>query len=207
MVKFVEKKEIIMLKEKGKSNREVSRQTGHDRETVSKYWDEYGRQLKRLEEPGADAKSIQESLLADPKYNGGKRVERGRRKYTEEVEEKLKKILSEEERKNRLTDWRGLHMNYVHIRHTFGEKHKQKLTNKQIHQKLLNEGCDISGITINIALAALRKRKKEVFIRQEYELGDRLEYDFGEVYLDCGEGVKTYHMAVLSSPGGSFRWL
>jgi len=191
MVKFVGKKEIIMLKEKGKSNREVSRQTGHDRETVTKYWDEYCSQLKRLEEPGADAKSIQESLLADPKYNGGKRVERGRRKYTDEVEEKLKKILSEEERKTRI----------------MGEKHKQKLTNKQIHQKLLDEGCDISGVTINIALAALRKRKKEVFIRQEYELGDRLEYDFGEVYLDCGEGVKTYHMAVLSSPGGSFRWL
>jgi hypothetical protein len=27
------------------------------------------------------------------------------------------------------------------------------------------------------------------------------------VFLDCGEGVKTYHMAVFSSPGGSFRWL
>jgi hypothetical protein len=38
-------------------------------------------------------------------------------------------------------------------------------------------------------------------------LGDRLEYDFGEVFLDCGEGIKTYHMAVFSSPGGGFRWL
>jgi hypothetical protein len=33
-----------------------------------------------------------------------------------------------------------------------------------------------------------------------------LEYDFGEVRLDCGEGVKTYHMAVLTSPGSGFRW-
>jgi hypothetical protein len=39
-----------------------------------------------------------------------------------------------------------------------------------------------------------------------YNFGDRLEYDFGEVRLDCGEGVKTYHMAVWSSPGGNFRW-
>jgi len=46
-----------------------------------------------------------------------------------------------------------------------------------------------------------------VFIRQQYDLGDRLEYDFGEVKLDCGEGVKVYHMAVFSSPGGGFRWL
>jgi len=81
------------------------------------------------------------------------------------------------------------------------------LTNKQIHEKLVNEGFDISGVTINIALADIRKRHREVFIRQQYDLGDRLEYDFGEVLLDCGEGVKTYHMAVMSSPGGGFRWL
>lgn len=104
---------------------------------------------------------------------------------------RLKAILREEERKDRL----------------FGAGHKQRLTNKQIHQKLVDEGFDISGISINIALADIRKRQREVFIRQQYELGDRLEYDFGEVFLDCGEGVKTYRMAVLSSPGGGFRWL
>jgi len=27
------------------------------------------------------------------------------------------------------------------------------------------------------------------------------------VFLNCGEGIKTYHMAVLSSPSGDFRWL
>jgi len=71
----------------------------------------------------------------------------------------------------------------------------------------VSEGYEVSGCTINIALAELRKRAREVYIRQRYELGDRLEYDFGEVLLDCGEGVKTYHMAVLSSPGGKFRWM
>ena len=191
MVEFMEKKNIIMLKEQGKSNRAVSRLTGHDRETVSKYWREYQQKLKGLEEPGADVKSIQDSLLSKPEYNGGKRVERGRRKYTEEVEKRLKEILKEEERKNRL----------------FGENHKQKLTNKQIHQKIVDEGFEISGVRISMGLAEIRKKQKEVFIRQEYDLGDRLEYDFGEVFLDCGEGIKTHHMAVMSSPGGSFRWL
>ena len=142
----------------------------------------------KLEEPGADVKTIQAELFAEPKYNVAKR---GKRKYTEELDKRLKEILKEEERKDRL----------------FGPNHKQKLTNKQIHQKLVGEGFDISGVTINIELASIRKRQREVFIRQQYDLGDRLEYDFGEVFLDCGEGVKTYHMAVLSSPGGSFRWL
>jgi hypothetical protein len=127
-------------------------------------------------------------LLAEPKYTvAGRR----RHKYTEELDKRLKAILKEEEKKNRL----------------FGPGHKQKLTNKQIHQQLADEGFEISGVSINIALADIRKRQKEVFIRQQYELGERLEYDFGELFLDCGEGVKPYHMAVLSSPGGTFRWL
>jgi hypothetical protein len=184
----MEKKNIIMLKEQGLSNRAVSRETGHDRKTVSKYWNEYRSQLHRLDEPGADIKEIQEKLFAKPKYKTGNRV---RHKYTEEVDKRLKAILKEEERKDRL----------------FGPAHKQKLTNKQIHQKLVGEGFDISAVTINIELSRIRKRPKEVFIRQQYDLGDRLEYDFGEVFLDCGEGIKTYHMAVISSPGGGFRWL
>ena len=188
MVKFMEKKNIIMLKEQGLSNREVARRTGHDRKTVSKYWNEYREQLQQLDKPGADTKAIQEGLLAEPKYNA---TTRKRHKYSEELDTRLKAILKEEERKDRL----------------FGVGHNQNLTNKQIHQKLVSEGYDISGCTINIALADIRKRQREVFIRQQYELGDRLEYDFGEVYLNCGEGIKTYHMAVLSSPGGGFRWL
>ena len=184
----MDKKTIIMLKEQGLSNREVSRQSGCCRDTVSKYWNAYRQELKRLEEPGADVVAIQESLLAEPKYDSSKRK---RRKYTEELDKRLKEILKEEARKDRL----------------LGSGHKQKLTNRQIRQKLVKEGFDISEASINNALAGIRKRPKEVFIRQEYELGDRLEYDFGEVMLDCGAGVKTYHMAVFSSPGGGFRWL
>jgi len=141
-----------------------------------------------LNEPGADVKAIQAALFAKPTYDVSNRK---RHKYTEEVDKRLKEILKEEARKDRL----------------FGSGHKQKLTNKQIHQKLVAEGFHISVVTINIALADIRKRQKEVFIRQQYDFGDRLEYDFGEVLLDCGEGVKVYHMAVLSSPGGKFRWL
>ena len=188
MVEYVEKKRIIELKEEGLSNREVARQTGWDRKTVSRYWNEYRQKLQQLDKPGADNREIQDSLLDTPKYNT---ANRGRRKYTEELDNRVKEILKEEERKTR---WLGSH-------------HKQKLTNKQIHQTLVNEGFEIGAVTINIALADIRKRQREVFIRQQYDLGDRLEYDFGEVRLDCGEGVKTYHMAVLSSPGGDFKWL
>jgi len=188
MVGIVEKKDVIVYKEQGLSNREVSRRTGLDRGTVSKYWREYRQKLSQLTEPGADTREIAERLLCKPEYDSSRRT---RRKYTEEIQMRLEEILREEERKNRL----------------LGSRHKQKLTNVQIHAKLVNEGFDIGVSTINTALSEIRSRVREVFIRQHYELGERLEYDFGQVFLDCGEGVKTYHMAVLSSPGGQFIWM
>ena len=188
MVDYMDKRKIIEHKEEGLSNREVSRRTGYDRDTVSKYWNEYRRRLQQLGEAGADTRAIQDSLFATPKRAP---APRSRTKYTEEVDTRLKGILKEEERKTRL----------------LGSTHKQKLSNRQIYQKLADEGFDISESTINIALSRIRKRQKEVFIRQEYDLGDRLEYDFGEVELILNGVVKTCHMAVLSSPGGDFRWL
>jgi DNA-binding NarL/FixJ family response regulator len=54
MVGKTENSEIIKKKQEGKSNREVSRETGFDRDTVSKYWTEYQRQTVTLNAPGAD---------------------------------------------------------------------------------------------------------------------------------------------------------
>ena len=183
----MDKKDILDLKRQGVSNRETARRLGVNRKTVAKYWDEYKRQMAQLNEKDADTRAIQEELYKAPKYQSSGR---STRKYTEAMEERLREILVQERRKDAI----------------LGPGHKQKLTNKQIHQKLIDEGFDISLATINIKLSKLRDKKKEVYIRLQYDFGDRLEYDFGEVRLDCGEGVKTYHMAVLSSPGGSFRW-
>jgi len=120
-------------------------------------------------------------------YDSSKRT---KRKYTPIVEEALKEILEHEEAKTR----------------RLGPRHKQKLTNKQIHEQLTEQGHDIGRVTINNAIASLRKKLKEVYIRQHYDFGDRLEYDFGEVLLDCGKGIRKYHMAVFSAPASNFKW-
>ena len=55
----------------------------------------------------------------------------------------------------------------------------------------------------------IRKFKQsgnECFIKQDYDFGDRLEYDFGEVKLVINGVLKRYYIAVLSSPAGNFRW-
>ena len=185
----MDKRDILDAKQRGDSNRKVARDLGIDRKTVANYWNEYKRGVAQLTVPGADTRAIQDELYKTPKYKSSEK-KRQNRKYTEEMDARLREILADEHRKDSI----------------LGHGHKQKLTNKQIHQKLADEGFDISRATINIKLARIRDKKPEVFIRQQYDFGDRLEYDFGEVRLDCGDGVKVYHMAVLSSPGGKFRW-
>lgn len=141
-----------------------------------------------MTESGANVHKIQEALCAKPKYKAGKRP---KKKYTEELDGFLREIVESEAGKGRV----------------LGALHKQHLTNVQIHEKVVAAGHEISLATINIALAKIRKRVKEAYIRQEYELGQRMEYDFGELRLDCGGGVKTYHMAVFCAPASNFRWL
>ena len=57
MVGMENKAKVIMLKNDGLSNREVARQVGINRETVSKYWEEYKRKRSELMSSG---KSVDE---------------------------------------------------------------------------------------------------------------------------------------------------
>ncbi len=183
----MQKAKVIALKQESLSNREVARRTGLNRETVAKYWNEYCQKSSELARGGVDSRSVQEELLAEPQY----KPRTGRpTKYTKDVEERLLKIIEQEKRKDLL----------------LGEGHKQRMTNKQIREVLADEGHELSQATINIKLGKLRNRQKQVFIRQQYDFGDRLEYDFGEVRLIIGGERGTYHMAVFASPAGKFRW-
>ena len=184
-----DKSQVVSLKNQGFSNREVARRTGLNRETVSKYWNVYQQKRAELTQEGTDPKQIQDELISKPKYSASGRK---RRKYTDAIENRLKELLDSERRKDL----------------KLGSGHKQSMTNKQIHEILLDEGYDISRCTINIELAKIREenRKKQVFIRQQHDFGDRLEYDFGEVRLVIGGEKRTYHMAIFASPAGKFRW-
>jgi len=158
------------------------------RDTIAKYWRRFVELNNKLKENPELKEEIQDEMLSKPKSVARTRT---RHKFTPELEERLHEILAEEKRKDRI----------------LGANHKQGLTNNQIRNKLVAEGFDISQPTINNALAEIRSRQRNVYIRQQHDFGDRLEYDFGEVRLDCGEGVKSYHMAVFCAPASKFRWL
>ncbi len=186
MIDFMKKLDIIHLKRNGCSNREVARRLEIDRKTVARYWNRYLSEVQKLKDSDMDAKETQEQIVSKPKYDSSHRV---KVKYTEKMDLRLKHILKTEIEKDKLLG-----------------NHKQSLTKKQIHEKLLSEGFDISYSTITVQINKILKSAKECFIRQKYDLGDRLEYDFGEVKLHINGETKDYHMAVLSSPSGEFRW-
>jgi transposase len=186
VMKLKDKHTIIKLKEEGHSSREVARVTGIHRKTVARYWAEHVTRLEALEQSD-DIRALQESIVSAPKYDTSSRAPR---KYTDEIDNMLDRILCDESAKDA----------------TLGVNHKQKLSNVQILGLVKVAGHDIGLTVLSGHIREKRERIKEAFIRQEYEFGQRLEYDFGEVRLVIG-GIKgTYHMAVLSSPRAEFRW-
>ena len=186
VINLMDKHAIIKLKKEGHSNRQVAKILHIDRKTVGKYWNEYQKNLELLDSEIANTKSVQEEICSEPTYDTSTRKDR---KYTKEMDMYLDEILADETEKCKI-----LGVN------------KQQLTQVQIHELLVAKGFDISLSTIGNKIREKRNKSKECFVRQDYDFGDRLEYDFGEVKLLLDGEVETCHMAVLSSPASDFRW-
>ena len=134
-----------------------------------------------------DVRDAQERITEGPRYNTSNRMPV---KYTSEMDAAIDTILESEAEKCRV----------------LGMTHKQHLTTRQIHALLIDEGFDIGLTTIAKYVGQKRKRAQEAFVRQEYDFGKRLEYDFGEVKLVIGGVRATYHLAAIASPAAGFRW-
>jgi len=182
----MEKSMIIAHKLNGKSNRWIAKEGRVHRKTVAKYWSEYQQLSEQLTEDG-DNRMVQEQIVSAPKYDVSARQTV---KYTEAVDKAVDALLESEAEKAR----------------ELGGNHKQKLTCRQIHRLVREQGHDIGLTVITMRLKEKRQRLAETFIRQEYDLGQRLEYDFGEVKLVIGGVVGKYYLAVFGAPGSSFRW-
>ena len=182
----MDKHTIIKLKRQGHSNRKIERMIGINRKTVSKYWTDYLKQTELLSVPDLNKEEIQETMLASPTYDSSTRKSRT---YTKEMDKLLDEILENEIEKCNLLG-----------------TNKQKLTQVQIYEAFINADFNISLSTIANKIREKRQKPKECYIKQSYDLGDRLEYDFGEVKLLIDGELGNYHMAVLSSPAANFRW-
>lgn len=181
----MDKHAIVKLVQKGHSDRKIALDTGINRKTVAKYRREHEMLIKDLE-AGGDVKRIQEQLTAEPKYDSSTRRPI---KYTPEIDETLDEILANELTKDFVLG-----------------NHKQQLTSEKIFEMIVAQGHDIGRTTICAHIKEKRDKAKEAFIRQEYDLGDRVEYDFGEVKLEIADIVRKYFMAVFGAPAGKHRW-
>ena len=182
----MDKHSIIKLKKLGNSNRKVADLLSINRKTVAKYWNQYLNENNKLFDDNNDIKQVQENIVSKPKYNT---TQRKSRKYTAAIDQAIDTILYSELEKLRLLG-----------------SNKQKLSAVQIHEELVNQGFDIGKTTVTSKVRIKRQRSKECFIKQDYDFGDRLEYDFGEVKLFINGQLIKYHLAVLSSPASDFRW-
>lgn len=185
---LMDKSSIIKLKEQGYSNRKVEKLLKINRKTVGKYWNEYLENLKKLNSEKDETKiaEIQEAITSKPKYNTKSRM---RRKLTDDFFTQLQKILEAEEEKKKILG-----------------TNKQCLTKQQIYELLKKAGFNVGYSTVVAEINKIKHSGNECFIRQDYDFGDRLEYDFGEVKLVINGITKRYYIAVLSSPAGNFRW-
>ena len=186
MIKQMDKNGIIMLKLRGKSNRAIERETGIDRKTVARYWKDYNELTTKLD-PEGDNRAIQEKIVSSLKYDSSKRQPL---KYNDEMDEAINKIMESETEKAQ----------------ELGERNKQKLTIAQIHGLLRAQGHDIGLSTVASHVKEKRRKQAEAFIRQEYDFGQRVEYDFGEIKLVINGVVGKYYLAVFGAPRSAFRW-
>lgn len=172
----------------GKSQRQISKETGVCRETIRKYINEYESKLVTVNETlnEEEKTDIIDDITSKPKYTTCKRIKRA---VTDEVLEKLTVFLKENEQK-RLT---GL-----------SKQQKKKI---DMHEALLDEGFDVSYTSIVKAVNSIERKRREAYIRQEYSPGDVVEFDFGVVKLKMDNGtIKEFQLAIFAAAFSNYRW-
>ena len=186
MITLMDKQKIIVSHFlDGKSQWDIHRETGFDRKTIRKYINQYEEKRKALLVSGGDNLVLTEEIVSPPKYDTSNR---SRVKLTDEIIDKIDFYLKENETKRSIG------------------RSKQQKKKIDIHECLIEEGFDISYPTVSNYIKTKLDEEKEAYIRQEYGLGDVVEFDWGYVNLTLGGIAKTLQMAVFTTAKGNFRF-
>nr|WP_173495099.1 IS21 family transposase [Enterococcus faecium]QXF69010.1 transposase ISEfa15 [Enterococcus faecalis]WRJ79209.1 IS21 family transposase [Streptococcus dysgalactiae subsp. equisimilis]ALV83429.1 transposase [Enterococcus faecium]AVH81534.1 Transposase [Enterococcus faecium]QXF69069.1 transposase ISEfa15 [Enterococcus faecalis] len=186
MISLMDKQKIIIdgfLN--GKSQWGIHRETGISRKTIRKYIREYEEKRSKLLEGEGDKLILTEEMIEPPKYDSSNRQ---KVKLTDEIMARIDFYLEENEEKRRIG------------------KSKQQKKKIDIHECLVEEGYDISYPTVCNYIRNISDEKKEAYIRQEYELGDVSEFDWGHVKLEINGESKNIQMAVMTTAKGNYRF-
>jgi len=179
------KQEIILRSHRdGFSQRQITRDLGISRKTVSKYISQYNL-LLTSGKTASQALSI--CLNSLPIYNSNTR---GKTRLTQEIQTAID-LLLEQNTKKRMS---GLS--------------KQQLKKIDILASLHAQGFDIGYTTVcnYIRGKQTTPRKREAFIRQVYEPGSSCEFDWGEVKLTISGKQHKFQLAVFTSAYSNYRY-
>lgn len=189
MINKMDKYTIINLKKNGMSFRKIAQQLSIDRRTVASIWNAYEQAQEEIilsnNESSVDD-SIVDMAIGNIKYDVSNRK---KRKLNSDIKKRIFELLDFESKKD------------INL----GIRHKQKLSGTQIFNILKEENFDIGETTVRNYIKEL-KTSRETFIKQQYNFGDRLEYDFGEVSLMIKGNKQKFYIAVFSAPASGFRY-
>lgn len=183
----MDKATIIKLHEEGESNRRIAKLLKMSRSTVNKYIVQYETDKARLSKSldPVEIAEIQQKMLS---RNVMDVSSRRARKFNGEIESEFYRIIKlNDERNKRLGS------------------NKQEINSAIIYRELLRQGFDVRESTVR---GWFRKYKnnlpKEVFIKQVYEYGDRVEFDFHVIKLIIAGEVTRFHQATISCPASNY---
>lgn len=186
MISLVQKQEIILSHfREGKSQWQIHRETGIARKTIRKYIKEYEKKMEELMKEGGNKEEIIEDIVSKPKYDSSNRKKIA---LTDEVIEKIDRYLKENE-----------------LKKSSGRK-KQQMKAIDIHEALIAQKHKISYSTVSNYVREKKKEAKEAYIRQEYEFGQVVEFDWGYVKLKIGGKARNLHMAIFTTAKSSYRY-
>lgn len=179
------KQEIILRSHRdGFSQRQITRDLGISRKTVSKYISQYNLLLVS----GKTASQALSVCLSEaPTYNSNTR---GKIRLTQEVQTAID-LLLEQNQKKRMS---GLS--------------KQQLKKIDILASLHGQSFEIGYTTVCNYISGKENvsHNKEAFIRQVYAPGSSCEFDWGEVKLIISGQQRKFQMAVFTSGYSNYRY-
>ena len=190
MLLLMDKAAIIKLHNEGRSNRWIAKELNISRSTVNKYVHRYEKDQKKLKEStdSVEIANIQQSMLSRDKMDVSNRHSR---KFVGEVKDKFYEIIRINDERNK-----ALGLN------------KQQINSAIIYRELIRCGFDVGESTVRGWYREYRNSlPKEVFIKQIYEYGDRIEFDFHQVKLIIDGKLCKFHQATISCPASNFIFI
>ena len=190
MLELVDKAAIYRLwksKDPVYSIRGIAKALHMPRKTVTKYVKEFERLEKELEaaDNPIDIATIQQSMLSKNKMDVSKRHPR---KFVGEVKIKFLEIIKTNDERNKKIG-----------------PNKQEINSAIIHRELIKCGYDVGESTVRKWYRDYKSSlPKEVYIKQSYEYGDRVEFDFHVIKLIIAGEVRKFHQATISCPASNF---